>query len=139
MAHLDERAVACGYANYSETYVTYPPKGLLPVPGGTIFYPDECDVWYQVFNAALLVNPAFNMYRIFDTVRDFPLYTPSPSIRTDLIIFSAVPDPLGCTWFPVSLFLGYHPRWSRAHLVFSHLAVPSHKCRCRRSTLIVKM
>ena len=75
MAHLDERAVACGYANYSETYVTYPPKGLLPVPGGTIFYPDECDVWYQVFNAALLVNPAFNMYRIFDTVRDFPLYS----------------------------------------------------------------
>ena len=66
-------------------------------------------------------------------------FTPSINQKTVLIISSAVPDPLGCTWFPVSLFLGYLPRWSRAHLVFSHLAVPSHKCRCRRSTLIARM
>ncbi|KAK7676938.1 hypothetical protein QCA50_020056 [Cerrena zonata] len=67
MAHLDAQSEACGYTNYSATHVTYPPKGLLPVPGDTIWYTSECDIWYQVFEAALLVNPAFNMYRIFDT------------------------------------------------------------------------
>lgn len=76
MAHLDKVAETCGYANYSETYVTYPPKGLLPVPGGAINYVDSCNVWSQVFNAALLVNPAFNIYRIFDTVRDLS-YAPN--------------------------------------------------------------
>lgn len=29
-----------------------------------------CDVWDSIFNAALIINPAFNIYRIFDT---FPI------------------------------------------------------------------
>lgn len=68
MAHLDAKNVACGYANYSDTHVTFPPKGLLPLPGNNIEGPPDCDLWDEIFDAALLVNPAFNIYRIYDTV-----------------------------------------------------------------------
>ncbi|KAI0766524.1 alpha/beta-hydrolase [Irpex lacteus] len=70
MAHLDSRAAACGYSNYSAQHVTYPPKGLLPLPGNSVEAVAGCDLWDQIFDAALLINPAFDIYRIFDT---FPI------------------------------------------------------------------
>jgi carboxypeptidase D len=68
MAHLDEAAESCGYNNYLKTYATYPPPGPLPLPGdGTDTAPEGCNLWNEILNAALLVNPAFNIYRIFHT------------------------------------------------------------------------
>jgi len=52
-----------------EKYVTYPPRGLLPLPGTSTEADPDCDVWDEIFEAALIVNPAFNMYHIFDMVR----------------------------------------------------------------------
>jgi carboxypeptidase D len=49
-----------------EKYVTYPPRGLLPLPGTSTEADPDCDVWDEIFEAALIVNPAFNIYRIFD-------------------------------------------------------------------------
>ena len=69
MNYLDSRAAACNYANYSATHVTYPPKGLLPLPGESVEADEGCDVWDEIFDAALLINPAFDIYRVFDTVR----------------------------------------------------------------------
>lgn len=60
----------CNYADYFEKFVTYPPKGLLPLPGHSTEADKGCDVWDMIFEAALLINPAFNVYRIFDT---FPI------------------------------------------------------------------
>lgn len=57
-----------------EKYVTYPPLGLLPLPGTSTEGDGECDVWDEIFDAALLVNPAFNMYHIFDMVSGNMLY-----------------------------------------------------------------
>lgn len=51
-----------------EKYVTYPPQGLLPLPGTSTEGDGDCDVWDEILSAALLVNPAFNIYHIFDTV-----------------------------------------------------------------------
>lgn len=68
MAHLDAQAETCGYANYTATHLTYPPTGLLPLPGNSTRGIRGCDVWDEIFDAALLVNPAFNIYRIYDTV-----------------------------------------------------------------------
>ena len=53
-----------------EKYVTYPPRGLLPLPGVSTDgdQTENCDVWDEIFNAALLINPGFNIYHIFDTV-----------------------------------------------------------------------
>jgi carboxypeptidase D len=68
MAELDRKATACNYADYMDKYVTYPPKGLLPLPGKSTEADKGCDLWDDIFNAALIINPAFNVYRIFDTV-----------------------------------------------------------------------
>ena len=70
LAHLDSVAAACDYCDYMKKHVTNPPKGLLPLPGtSTGFDPGNgCDVWTDIVNAALLVNPAFDIYHIFHTV-----------------------------------------------------------------------
>ncbi|PIL36469.1 hypothetical protein GSI_00158 [Ganoderma sinense ZZ0214-1] len=67
LAHLDSVAETCNYAGYVDKHVTFPPKGLLPLPGKSVEADRGCDVWDLIFDAALLVNPAFNIYRIFDT------------------------------------------------------------------------
>jgi len=70
MTQLDNIATQCNYAGYMDKFVTYPPQGLLPLPGKSTFADKGCDVWDMIFDAALIVNPAFNIYRIFDT---FPI------------------------------------------------------------------
>jgi carboxypeptidase D len=66
LKYLDEKAARCNYTDYVSTYLTYPPKGLLPLPGGSVDTEDVMSGRY--LDAALLINPAFNMYRIWDTV-----------------------------------------------------------------------
>ncbi|KXN88358.1 Carboxypeptidase cpdS [Leucoagaricus sp. SymC.cos] len=70
MKELDAIAEHCNYAGYMDKFVTYPPKGLLPLPGKSTTADRGCDVWDMIFAAALNVNPAFDIYRIFDT---FPI------------------------------------------------------------------
>ncbi|KAL6304126.1 Alpha/Beta hydrolase protein [Sparassis latifolia] len=67
MDQLNAQAAQCGYTDYYEKYVTYPPTSLLPLPGDSVEFDPGCDVWDEIFNAAVIVNPAFNIYRIFDT------------------------------------------------------------------------
>ncbi|KZT23189.1 alpha/beta-hydrolase [Neolentinus lepideus HHB14362 ss-1] len=107
MAYLDKTAEQCGYAGYYQKYVTYPPKGLLPLPGGTPDISDECDVWDSIFSAALMVNPAFDIYRIFDTypilwdVLGFPGSFPqvqSPIYFDREDVKAVIHAPLNYTW-----------------------------------------
>ena len=90
MAELDNKAASCNYTGYVDKYVTYPPKGLLPLPGKSIVADEGCDLWDEIFNAALIVNPAFNIYRIFDTVRILrsACHLTSRYIFTDFFILS---------------------------------------------------
>ncbi|KAJ7667096.1 alpha/beta-hydrolase [Mycena rosella] len=67
MAQLDATAAQCNYTGYYEKFATYPPAGLLPLPGKSTEAARGCDLWDTVFNAALVKNPAFNIYRIWDT------------------------------------------------------------------------
>jgi carboxypeptidase D len=69
LAHLDSVAAKCKYADYMEKHVTYPPRGLLPLPGTSTEADPGCNVWDEIVEAALIVNPAFNIYHIFDMVR----------------------------------------------------------------------
>ncbi|KAI0280491.1 alpha/beta-hydrolase [Russula aff. rugulosa BPL654] len=66
LAHLDSVAAKCNFADYMEKYVTYPPRGLLPLPTSTDADLNCAGVWEEIFEAALIVNPAFNIYQIFD-------------------------------------------------------------------------
>lgn len=73
MAQLKRNGDECGYTDYYKKYATYPPNGKLPLPAqsynGTPDYPNikpQCDLQNMVAEAASMVNPAFNIYRIFD-------------------------------------------------------------------------
>jgi carboxypeptidase D len=68
MAYLDKQAEVCHYAGYLEKYLHYPPIGSMPLPGNSTIADPGCDLWSDIFDAALLINPAFNIYRIFDVV-----------------------------------------------------------------------
>jgi len=68
LAYLDKKNKDCKYAGYLDKHVKYPPTGLLPLPGKSTDADPGCDLWTEIFGAALLVNPAFNIYRIFDVV-----------------------------------------------------------------------
>lgn len=78
---------SCGYDEYSDKYLTFPPSGQQPdqcqTPGITADcqnYKPGCDVSDLAFNAALDMNPGFNIYQVAEIM-------PIPS------------DPLG---FPTS-------------------------------------
>jgi carboxypeptidase D len=79
LTSLVATAAKCGYTGYMDKYVTYPPAGPFPLPGTSTEADEGCDVWSDIVNAALGVNPAFNMYRIFDVVR--PPRAPSRARR----------------------------------------------------------
>ncbi|KAI0269343.1 Alpha/Beta hydrolase protein [Gloeopeniophorella convolvens] len=107
LAHLDSVAKSCNYSDYFEKYVTYPPKGPLPLPGSSTENDDGCDVWDEIFDAALIVNPAFNIYRIFDTFpvlwdvlgfpgSDFEAQTPIYFNRTD--VKKVIHAPINVDW-----------------------------------------
>jgi len=68
LKHLDKKNKECKYAGYLDKHLKYPPTGLLPLPGQSVGADPGCDLWTEVYEAALLVNPAFNIYRIFDVV-----------------------------------------------------------------------
>ncbi|KAF8646719.1 hypothetical protein AX16_007093 [Volvariella volvacea WC 439] len=68
LAQLDQVAARCNYTGYMEKFVTYPPPpGPFPLPGRSTSADRGCDIWAMIFEAALLKNPAFNIYRVFDT------------------------------------------------------------------------
>jgi len=111
MAQLDAKAESCGYTGYVQKFVTFPPPPA-PFPVPAKGNDPECDVWDDIFNAALLVNPAFNIYRIFDTfpilwdVLGFPGSFPQAQTlplyfdRTDVKM--AIHAPLNVSWVECS-------------------------------------
>jgi carboxypeptidase D len=50
--------------------VTFPPKGPFPLPGKNTSADPGCEIWDDIVIAALIINPAFNVYvtvyHIFD-------------------------------------------------------------------------
>jgi carboxypeptidase D len=107
MTQLEDTAAKCNYTGYMEKFLTYPPKGLLPLPGNSTRAAPGCDIWDTIFKAAIIVNPAFNIYRIFDTfpilwdVLGFPgsfaqAQTPLYFNRTD--VKQAIHAPLDVDW-----------------------------------------
>ncbi|KAK4954228.1 hypothetical protein LTR10_007658 [Elasticomyces elasticus] len=64
MADVNERAEKCGYFEFMENALTFPPTGKLPnAPNSS---EPGCDVWTDIINAAIYVNPCFNLYHLTD-------------------------------------------------------------------------
>jgi len=70
MAQLEKVSADCHYTGYMEKFLTFPPTTVFPLPGNSTIADDGCDIWNLIFDAALIINPAFNIYRILDT---FPI------------------------------------------------------------------
>jgi carboxypeptidase D len=69
LAQIDQIADKCNYNSYLKKYLTYPPPPApFALPGTSINGDPGCDVYEEIIGAALLLNPAFNIYRIFDMV-----------------------------------------------------------------------
>ena len=64
VAAINERADACNYTSYLNEYLTYPPPGAFPPPPD--YNVEGCDVFDDIYAAALLVNPCYNVYHIID-------------------------------------------------------------------------
>ncbi|KAH8999463.1 alpha/beta-hydrolase [Lactarius akahatsu] len=67
LAQLDSVATMCNYSDYMAKHVTYPPQGLLPLPGASTDIDLACEAWDVIIGAAQLINPAFNIYHVLDT------------------------------------------------------------------------
>jgi carboxypeptidase D len=71
MDYIHNKSDACGYTNYWQTYLTFPPPGPFPtdLPGtdedGVTL--DSCDVFDDIFYAASALNPCFDIYQIATT------------------------------------------------------------------------
>jgi carboxypeptidase D len=71
MAYIHNKSDACGYTKYMQDYLVFPPPRPFPpqLPGadtsGNLL--PECDVFTDIFNAALVINPCFDIYQIATT------------------------------------------------------------------------
>lgn len=66
MNQLRRQDQRCGYADFREKYMTFPPPGKLPTPP-QLNTSDECDIFDNAFNAASLINPCFDIYQVATT------------------------------------------------------------------------
>ncbi|KAF2103562.1 alpha/beta-hydrolase [Rhizodiscina lignyota] len=69
MDYLKSAHEYCGYANYTDYFLTYPPTAVQPpLDGGfnNVTGPgvDNCDLWNLVYEEAYRPNPCFNVYEI---------------------------------------------------------------------------
>ncbi|KAF8813757.1 alpha/beta-hydrolase [Phlegmacium glaucopus] len=69
-AELQQISDTCGYSDYLDKFVTYPPAGQLPLPvatNGTFSVTPSCRIHSPIQRAIGLLNPVFNVYRVSDT------------------------------------------------------------------------
>lgn len=71
-ADIKAREKKCGYRDFMDEYLVYPPKGHIPMPlpgtdnkGNTR---DECwNIYWDIFDAISLLNPCFDIYQVGTT------------------------------------------------------------------------
>lgn len=80
---MDQLAAAhesCGYADFLDKYMVFPPAGVQPwLEGGFNNQSESCDVWDLAWAAAFQPNPCFNVYEISSMcpIQSDPLAYPS--------------------------------------------------------------
>lgn len=110
-AHINKRDAECGHTKFVEENLVYPPKGLqVPPNKGGVGPAYSCfDLFADVYEAASLINPCFNVYHVSTTcpvlwdVLGFPgssPYTPEGASiyfnRTE--VKNAIHAPLDVDW-----------------------------------------
>jgi len=67
MDDIHRRSAACGYDTFMDLAMTFPPNSTLPTPPNVNGNITGCQIWDDVFNAALLVNPCWDVYQVATT------------------------------------------------------------------------
>ncbi|KLO06769.1 alpha/beta-hydrolase [Schizopora paradoxa] len=70
MAELQNISDSCGYTDYLDKFVTFPPNGMLPLPigtNGTFSVTPDCRIHSPIQRAVTTLNPVFDVYRVSDT------------------------------------------------------------------------
>lgn len=63
---IHKRADACGYTDYMNTYLTFPPPGKFPEPKNNASV-EGCSLWSDIYNAVFYTNPCFDVYAVATT------------------------------------------------------------------------
>jgi carboxypeptidase D len=109
METIRAKSIECGYLDYLEKHLNFPPASKLPPPPNTKGIPGCNSLWSDIKLAAQIVNPCFDMYSIQTTcpllwdVLGFPgsfEYLPEGATiyfnRTD--VKKAINAPLDSDW-----------------------------------------
>lgn len=64
---INTRAAKCGYTKFMEETLVFPPKGKLPTPPNVDYTMEGCEIWNDIYYAASLVNPCFDIYQVATT------------------------------------------------------------------------
>lgn len=71
MTQLQSISDNCGYTDYLDKFVTYPPAGQLPFPAGVVngstSVTSACRLHSPIQREVQRINPAFDVYRVSDT------------------------------------------------------------------------
>jgi carboxypeptidase D len=69
MTSIHHRAEICGYFDFMTEAMTFPPAGKFEL---AYVHGPECNVWGDIVEAAIYVNPCFNIYHLTDVSALFP-------------------------------------------------------------------
>lgn len=64
LAQLEASHESCGYADFLDKYLTFPPSGVQPQTYFNSTSDADCDLWGAGYNAAYAPNPCFNVYEV---------------------------------------------------------------------------
>ena len=65
MADIHNRSESCGYTAFINDYLVFPPAGPLPSPPNSSV--KGCDLWDDIYYAAIEINPCFDIYQVATT------------------------------------------------------------------------
>jgi carboxypeptidase D len=64
LGQLEKLDESCGYADFREKYLAFPPAGVQPPTYFNTTSDAACDLWDMTYYAAYAPNPCFNVYEI---------------------------------------------------------------------------
>ncbi|KAI5118653.1 hypothetical protein M0805_002573 [Coniferiporia weirii] len=91
LAELQNISDTCGYTDYLDKFVTFPPAGQLPLPvatNGTFSVVPSCRIHSPIQRAIQTLNPAFDVYRVSDTWPNLWSVLGFPRLTQEFIYFN---------------------------------------------------
>ena len=79
---LNKSHHTCGYADYVDQYLVFPPNGTQPPEYFNSTSDAQCDLWDSIYYAAYAPNPCFNVYEGRILIPELAPVATGPGLRT---------------------------------------------------------